>query len=632
MPATATRPRRKTKTSLIPAVAYYRMSTAQQDTSIEQQRTEVEKYAAEHGFKIIREYIDEGVSGDDTEKRFQFQQMMKDAKQGDFDTVLCWDQDRFGRFDSLEAGKWITPMLEDGVGLTTVGQGTIDFEDFAGRIVYAVNQEGKHNFLKDLSRNVCRKFKQMAEQGYLPSGCAAYGYDRAYIDEAGNEIMRVKRDEPSPIKSSRRIMVRLVPGDPDEVRIVKRIFREYAKKGVGANMIRDELNAEGVPTPRGAKHWTAGTIMQILSNQRYCGDMVYGTRRSGKHFYIGKQAPVKVDGRERRTRQTSKTKAAEDRIVVRDTHEALVDRSTFEMVQRKRAIKNKFPATRKDRPNYLLSGLLHCSHCGGKMSGRRKGERHFYLCDNYLRFGRASGCRLWSVHQDVFVDLVVRLVAGLLNSDEQIQLLREAVERKLNERAAIDPRRIDHKRRDLQKLESEYETAKTNVMAAPEGLRDELFAKLTEMKERREILEREIDELEGVDRSGNMAEQVDEVLGCFAELAEDHKRADPMRLGQLIRRVIRRVDLSFCVKPGTEKMHRQTFIIKEGTITLECPLPSSLIKHSSKKLNGRSNALMATMIDSFKNSCVCVLGFDSWKVSMVSPCFIPNAMAPFPML
>ena len=87
------------------AVSYYRVSTEKQEASIPAQRGEVEAYATKHGYTIIREYKDEGISGDATEKRVEFQKMLSDAKErGDFEVVLCWDQDRFGRFDPLEAG------------------------------------------------------------------------------------------------------------------------------------------------------------------------------------------------------------------------------------------------------------------------------------------------------------------------------------------------------------------------------------------------------------------------------------------------------------------------------------------------------------------------------------------------
>jgi len=104
-----------------PAVAYYRMSDDRQDTSIPEQRPEVEALAAKNGYRIVREYLDEGISGDDTEKRQGFLRMLRDAKeQGNFKVILCWDQDRFGHFDALEAGYWIKPLRDAGVRLETV--------------------------------------------------------------------------------------------------------------------------------------------------------------------------------------------------------------------------------------------------------------------------------------------------------------------------------------------------------------------------------------------------------------------------------------------------------------------------------------------------------------------------------
>ena len=101
-----------------PAVAYYRMSTDRQDKSVAEQREAVERYAREHGFKIVREYCDEAISGDETRRRAGFKRMIADAESlGDFEVILCWDQDRFGRFNSIEAGHWIYPLMQAGIRL-----------------------------------------------------------------------------------------------------------------------------------------------------------------------------------------------------------------------------------------------------------------------------------------------------------------------------------------------------------------------------------------------------------------------------------------------------------------------------------------------------------------------------------
>ncbi len=159
------------------AVAYYRMSTDKQEASIPAQREAVQKYAADNGYQIIREYIDEGISGDATEKRHQFRWMIADAEAaGGFEAILCWDMDRFGRFDSIEAGRWVYPLRTNHVRLATVAQGEIDWTDFAGRMMYGIQTEAKHQYLTDLSRNVTRGMTRLAEQGKWPGGLPPIGY------------------------------------------------------------------------------------------------------------------------------------------------------------------------------------------------------------------------------------------------------------------------------------------------------------------------------------------------------------------------------------------------------------------------------------------------------------------------
>src|SRR4051794_8622924 len=103
-------------TGRIRAVLYLRMSTDKQEASIPDQRAALLAFAKKLGYLIVREYVDEGISGDDTERRAGFKRMLDDARTlGDFDCVLCWDQSRFGRFDPLEAGYWVKPLRDRGV-------------------------------------------------------------------------------------------------------------------------------------------------------------------------------------------------------------------------------------------------------------------------------------------------------------------------------------------------------------------------------------------------------------------------------------------------------------------------------------------------------------------------------------
>src|SRR6266446_8104676 len=132
-----------TKQNSIPAVAYYRMSHESQETSIRDQRAAVERFAIGHNYELISTYIDEAISGDATERRFQFQRMVSDAALRRFKAILVWDLSRLGRFDIIEGGFWMKPLRDAGVTIVTLDQGEIDWNDIAGRIIWTVQQEGK---------------------------------------------------------------------------------------------------------------------------------------------------------------------------------------------------------------------------------------------------------------------------------------------------------------------------------------------------------------------------------------------------------------------------------------------------------------------------------------------------------
>jgi site-specific DNA recombinase len=250
---------------LIPAVAYYRMSSDKQVATIPEQREAVLRYAREHGYHIVREYIDEGISGDDTKHRLQFQAMHKAAcNDRDFDVILVWDSDRFGRFDSLESGYWVHPLRQAGVKLVTVNEGLVDWSDFTGRVMHSIKAEGKHQFLHDLSRNTLRGKLDAAKQGYWLSR-APFGY-------------RLESDASSTDKRKR---CRLVLGDQQDVATVQRIFALYLQ-GLSIRSIAHLLTGKGA----GHSVWSTTTIQKILTSQTYVGTYCWNMRRHGKYGSI----------------------------------------------------------------------------------------------------------------------------------------------------------------------------------------------------------------------------------------------------------------------------------------------------------------------------------------------------------
>lgn len=272
--------------TLVPAVGYIRMITDKQEDSPEQQRAEILKLAAREGFRIVRWYEDHAISGAKTKKRTQFRKMIRDAEDlGDFQAILCWDQDRFGRFDSIEAGEWISLLRRAGVQLVTVSQGRINWDDFAGRMIYQITHEGKHHYLVDLSRNALRGMIRFAKNGNLLGMPTPYGYDRAYFNADGKEVYRVRRGER--FRKPRNWTATLVPSaDKRELKTCRWLFKTFAETDRSARSLAVELNKRGVPSPSGGE-WDYTHIKNILRHPGYTACLTYGRRRQGLYHHVG---------------------------------------------------------------------------------------------------------------------------------------------------------------------------------------------------------------------------------------------------------------------------------------------------------------------------------------------------------
>jgi site-specific DNA recombinase len=215
-------------TAPVRAAAYYRRSTDMQEHSFDRQRSQVEPLAKRQGYIIVRTYEDDAIAGDHVEKRKGFCRMLEDAKRGLFSVILCDSKDRFGRFDLIDAGEVIAPLRRAGVRLHTAAEGLIDWDSFAGRITDAILQEAKRQEVRELSRRIASKMLMKVQNGTWVPAVAPYGLK--VVEADGRK--------------------RLVPGDPDEVKVVKFIFDAIANRGRRpAAAVRPGTRASGRSRP-----------------------------------------------------------------------------------------------------------------------------------------------------------------------------------------------------------------------------------------------------------------------------------------------------------------------------------------------------------------------------------------------
>ena len=377
-PRTTATPRR------IPAVAYLRRSTQMQEASIEQQRKAVREYADEKGYHILREYKDDGISGDSTDEREGFQQMIADARSlGDFKTIICWDQKRFGRFNSIEYGYYVYPLMKAGITLALVTGEVIDWNNATGRIVANVNQEGAHKDLRDHAANVTRGMGVSLDNGSWV-GSIPYAY-------------RLE---------GRKHNKQLILDDPYKAQVVKRIFREYVG-GKSMNAIAGGLDADHIACPGGRVYaaggtpaWRYDTIKTILENPVYVGDFRGRHYVHAKYNTRGPAGMENTDGK-RRCRPESEW------VIKRDHHEAVIDRDTFAAAQ-VRLAKGKTGRSnhyKEDEHPFVLHDLLCCGRCNGPLWGMRGGQgptvgrSRYYECSNRKHNGK-NACPGTTVRED----------------------------------------------------------------------------------------------------------------------------------------------------------------------------------------------------------------------------------------
>src|SRR5262249_42076077 len=154
----------------IPAVAYYRMSSNNQDDSIPQQQAEMRPKCKLADIQIEREFEDWGKRGGQMKKRDAFQEMLRFCQDRysegkPIEAIVCWDASRFSRATSVETNHYIWEFQQVGVHrLFTASGKWIDFRREDDRLLFNVQQDfTSHRYVVDLSANITRGKKENFE-------------------------------------------------------------------------------------------------------------------------------------------------------------------------------------------------------------------------------------------------------------------------------------------------------------------------------------------------------------------------------------------------------------------------------------------------------------------------------------
>lgn len=347
-------------------MAYVRASSDKQETSCKDQLREIEARAAAEGLELAATFADDGVSGTSLDRPGLRELRAYVAEQGVCGRVYVWHRDRLGRVDArelvaldheLEREGWPVHPLE---GAQRTG---LPFADALQGLVEG-HQAGE--FSRDLAAKSLRGQRRRAVEGELrPGGLCPYGFARRVTWPGGAPVVLPRRQKVGRLSEAES--AELVPGDPDEVAIVRHLFDAYAAGGTSAELLARQLNERGVPSPKG-KRWGASSVRSILRNPAYAGDFAWN-RATAAMFRRVRGGELVEREREESGRRARNPRA--DWIVHRDAHEALVPRATWERAQAVREGRGTASGGGRRVATYALSDLVRCGCCGRAYSGAR---------------------------------------------------------------------------------------------------------------------------------------------------------------------------------------------------------------------------------------------------------------------
>lgn len=260
--------------SLPKAVQYLRMSTEHQRYSLENQAVRIAAYALERGYQVIDTYADPGRSGLTLEGRPGLKRLLADAMQPDrlFQTVLVLDVSRWGRFqDPDQAAHYEFICREAGVKVVYCAEPFENDGTAVASILKTLKRVMAGEYSRELSEKVARAQLRQARLGFKQGGTQPYGFRRLLIDDRGNAKAVL---QPGQIKALATDKVVFAHGPPDEVEVIRRIFRMWAHQEIPATQICRTLNDAGVLASYGGR-WTDARVRSVLRNELCIGNMIY---------------------------------------------------------------------------------------------------------------------------------------------------------------------------------------------------------------------------------------------------------------------------------------------------------------------------------------------------------------------
>lgn len=389
--------------------------------SIANQEKILRKFAEDNGYRNIRFYFDDGVTGT-TFDRPQWNQLIADVEKGEVATVIVKDLSRFGR-DYILAGYYSEVFFPDhDVHFLTVND---DFDSERESNDFAPL---KNLFNEWYARDTSRKIKAVLHNKGISGGILSvippFGYvkdkdrkDHWLIDENAAEVVRT--------------IFRLYMDGLGYIRIAN-YLEEHHVLTPYAYAVENDLPIR-IKSDRGLYEWCEITIETILKRREYCGDIVnFKTyRKSHKNHKVCRNP-------------------ADKQMVFENINDPIISREVFDKVQelisRKQRVKKTYDPD-------IMHGFLYCADCGKRMVIRRSntsGRKDQYFCYGYTKHGLS--CTNHMIRRDNLCELVLENINELIKqADVNYEALAKDLYHKVNASSEAEIKRCTCSMNEIEK-------------------------------------------------------------------------------------------------------------------------------------------------------------------------------------
>jgi DNA invertase Pin-like site-specific DNA recombinase/predicted nucleic acid-binding Zn-ribbon protein len=514
------RPKTSTETKI--TALYCRLSRDDElqgeSNSIRNQKSILQKYADDNGFDNTEFFVDDGYSGTNFD-RPDWQRLLGLVEKDCVATIIVKDMSRLGR-NYLKVGYYTEVLFPDNDirfiainnGVDSASNQDSDFTPFLNII--------NEWYAKDTSKKLKAVFKAKGESGKTLTNNVPYGYlkdpnDKLHwiIDETAADVVR-------------RIFKLCMEGyGPTQIASVlkenKVLMPEAHRRAIGTTSTN--------PAPENPYGWRGRNISEILSRQEYLGHTV-----NFKTF----------------------RKSYKSRMIFKNTHDAIIDQETFDIVQRLREGKH-FRTPMGDMP--VLSGMVFCADCGSKLYQTRCAnwthDKEYMVCANYRNKGK-EGCSSHKIYNAVLEEILlnqIREVTSYARDHEE-----EFVDIVMKSSAKAREKEIRSSRKEYEQANARVEKLDTLIEKLYEDkvegiISGERFKKMTlSYEEEQRQLECRMDELQKII---TVAEE--KTANTDAFLSKAHQYTDIQELSaEILRTFVNRINVSALERRNCQQQRR----------------------------------------------------------------------------